>query len=293
MNIQTTLKRTFHGVALLLIGVVAYFQARGAGQLLGMALLSHAERKSMLPDHGGNSSTPTPTTKSGQVIVDRNPFDSVTGPLSNKPHGTTHGEQHIDAADPLSWPLCEGVQALIVTESSDPWWSLATLQASDEPRARLRRVGDGIAGKQVAFIGFNPRHQLPSVWLQSSGILCQSLMFQQAAPAQPPEPVPVPVTTLAAADIPRHQASIISQVRVVPEQRDGKVIGLRLFGIRPGSVLGTLGLRNGDRLETINGFEVASPEKALQAYAQLRNASHLHVQLHRVGKPLELDLNII
>jgi general secretion pathway protein C len=293
MNIQTTLKRTFHGVALLLIGVVAYFQARGAGQLVGMALMSHPERKSLLPEHDGNGSTATPTTKSGQVIVDRNPFDSVTGPLRGEPHGTANSGQSVDAADPLSWPLCEGVRALIVTESSDPWWSLATLQASDEPRARLTRVGDGIAGKQVAFIGFNPRHQLPSVWLQSSGILCQSLMFQQVAPAQARELVPLPVTTLAAADIPRHQASIISQVRVVPEQRGGKVIGLRLFGIRPGSVLGTLGLRNGDRLESINGFEVASPEKALQAYAQLRNASHLHVQLQRVGKPLELDLNIM
>jgi general secretion pathway protein C len=292
MNIQTTLKRAFHGVALLLIAVVAYFQARGAGQLIGMALMSHPERKSMLPEHDGNGSTATPTTKSGQVIVDRNPFDSVTGPLPGK-HGAVHREPSVDASDPLAWPLCEGVQVLIVTESSDPWWSLATLQASDEPRARLRRVGDGIAGKQVAFIGFNPRHQLPSVWLQSSGNFCQSLMFQKAAPSLVAEPVPVPVTTLAAADIPRHQASIISQVRVVPEQRDGKVIGLRLFGIRPGSVLGTLGLRNGDRLESINGFEIASPEKALQAYAQLRTASHLRVQLHRVGKPLELDLNII
>lgn len=288
MNVQTTLKRTFHGVALLLIGVVAYFQARGAGQLIGMALMSQAERKSLLPEHDGNGSIPTPTTKSGQVIVERNPFDSITGPLSGKPPGTVNGPQLGDASDPLAWPLCEGVQVLIVTESSDPSWSLASVRASDEPRARLRRVGDGIAGKQVAFIGFNPRHQLPSVWLQSSGIFCQSLMFEKAAPAGVPEPV----ATVAAADIPRHQASIMSQVRVVPEQRNGKVIGLRLFGIRPGSVLGTVGLRNGDRLESINGFEIASPEKALQAYAQLRTARHLRVLLTRVGKPLEIDLNI-
>jgi general secretion pathway protein C len=292
MNIQTTLKRTFHGVALLLIGVVAYFQARGAGQLIGMALMSHAERKSLLPEHDGNGATATPTTKSGQAILERNPFDSATGPLPGKPRGTVNGPPIGDASDPLAWPLCEGVQVLIVTESSDPSWSLASVRASDEPRARLRRVGDGIAGKQVAFIGFNPRHQLPSVWLQSSGIFCQSLMFQRAAPAEVPEPIAVPVTTVAAADIPRHQASIMSQVRVVPEQRNGKVIGLRLFGIRPGSVLGTVGLRNGDRLESINGFEIASPEKALQVYAQLRTARHLRVLLTRVGKPLEIDLNI-
>jgi hypothetical protein len=29
--------------------------------------------------------------------------------------------------------------------------------------------------------------------------------------------------------------------RVVPEMRDGKVLGVRLFGIRPGATLGLLG----------------------------------------------------
>lgn len=71
MNIETTVKRTFHGVALLLIGVVAYFQARGAGQLIGMALVNGAERKSTLPEHDGKGSTPPPTTKSGQVKLRR------------------------------------------------------------------------------------------------------------------------------------------------------------------------------------------------------------------------------
>lgn len=84
----------------------------------------------------------------------------------------------------------------------------------------------------------------------------------------------------------------LSGLRVVPELRDGKVIGLRLFGIRPGSLLGTLGLKNGDRLEAINGFDLTSPEKALEAYARLRTAKRLSVQLDRVGKPVTIDLNI-
>ena len=44
---------------------------------------------------------------------------------------------------------------------------------------------------------------------------------------------------------------------------------------------------------TINGFEIASPEKALEAYARLRTASRLRVQLNRAGKPIEINLHII
>jgi hypothetical protein len=48
-----------------------------------------------------------------------------------------------------------------------------------------------------------------------------------------------------------------------------------LFGIRPDTLLGTLGLENGDRLQTINGFDMASPEKALEAYGVDINLAYL------------------
>ena len=280
MHIQKVLKSAFHGTALLLIAIVTYFQAKGAGQLIGMALTKSVERKSTLPRHDTSNAPPALSAahQDAQAIIDRNPFESRPHPSSQ-----ADGSPSADPSDPLSWPACDDVQVLIVSQSKDAGWSLATLQTPDEPRPRLRRVGDGIAGKHVAFIGYNPKQQAPSVWLESSGTLCQALMFRPSTPAL----APAEVAAVATAITPRHQ------VRVVPEQRDGKLIGVRLFGIRPSSVLGSLGLRNGDRLESINGFAIASPEKALQAYAQLRNSSHLRVLLTRVGKPLELDLNII
>jgi general secretion pathway protein C len=81
--------------------------------------------------------------------------------------------------------------------------------------------------------------------------------------------------------------------RIVPEKGpDGKTVGIRLFGIRPDTLLGSLGLQNGDRIETINGFNMASPEDALNAYARLRSANKLAVKLTRRGQPTTLDLNI-
>ncbi|MEY4548720.1 MAG: hypothetical protein RL685_4915 [Pseudomonadota bacterium] len=89
-----------------------------------------------------------------------------------------------------------------------------------------------------------------------------------------------------------NQATLMRSARIVPEQKDGKTVGIRLFGIRPDTLLGTLGMQNGDRLEQINGFDMASPEKALEAYARLRTASDLKVTLTRRGKPLTINFNI-
>jgi general secretion pathway protein C len=89
-----------------------------------------------------------------------------------------------------------------------------------------------------------------------------------------------------------NQAELMKQARIVPEQENGKMVGIRLFGVRQETLLGTLGMENGDRLQTINGFDMTSPEKALEAYARLRTADHLTVQVNRRGANMNLDYNI-
>jgi hypothetical protein len=84
----------------------------------------------------------------------------------------------------------------------------------------------------------------------------------------------------------------LRSVRLVPEQRAGEVIGIRLFGIRPGNLLALFGIQNGDRLESINGFGLGTPARALEAYGHLRLAKRLDVHLVRAGAPLDLTLNI-
>jgi general secretion pathway protein C len=286
MSPDRILKRYFPALALLLISCVAYLQARGVVRLLALAL--DLDRVSALPPKPATKPPATKPHKSGQAIVDRNPFDSTTGTLAGQGCRGDSSATTADASDPLSWPLCPDVRVVIVTESRDPFWSLATLQSVGEPPLRARRVGDSIASKQIAFIGYNPREQAPAVWLQGNGTLCQTLLFQREQ-----EPAALPVVVPAPASDRRASFALLRTVRIVPEQKNGKLVGLRLFGIKPSSLLGTLGLMNGDRLESINGFDVANPSKALEAYARLRTATRLHVRLHRSGQPVELDLNII
>jgi general secretion pathway protein C len=111
-------------------------------------------------------------------------------------------------------------------------------------------------------------------------------------PSAPPLQPPKRQRVIESEPEPETPVSITRGVRVVPEQQRGTIIGLRLFGIRPGSLLAAIGLKSGDRLESINGFSVGTPQEALEAYARLRTAERLYVRLNRAGTPLELTLNI-
>lgn len=317
-------------MVLVLLALAAYFQAGAATELVGAALIAPMPSASAAKLTGHGARGERAEARTAQPIIDRNPFDSVTGPLNAKPIETPVPKAgDLETHDPLAATACDGIAAFIITESTDPTWSVAALQGAGEPRPRMRRVGDDVAGRKVEFIGYNPLEDSPSVWLSGSGALCQVVLFrtqQVPPPAAPGAATPTPASPDAAVPPPsrgattvppeiaskiqkvsdtefsidrtvvdnilERQAELMKSARIVPEQKDGKVLGVRLFGIRPDTLLGTLGLQNGDRLETINGFNMASPEKALEAYARLRTASSLNVKVTRRGQPVSIDYRI-
>lgn len=79
----------------------------------------------------------------------------------------------------------------------------------------------------------------------------------------------------------------MSVARITPDAG-----GIHVSGIRAGSLLAALGIQNGDRLESINGFDLTNVEKALEAYARLPTANHLTVSLTRNGRETNLDYDI-
>ena len=86
--------------------------------------------------------------------------------------------------------------------------------------------------------------------------------------------------------------TLATAARIVPSVRDGKADGFRLFAMRPGSVWIRLGFENGDTVQTINGMDMTSPEKALEIYTRLRSATQLYVRIVRRGQPLTLQIEI-
>ncbi len=80
--------------------------------------------------------------------------------------------------------------------------------------------------------------------------------------------------------------------RIVPAMKNGKPEGFKLYAIRADSLYGKLGLVNGDTLNSINGFELTSADKALEAYTKLREATALQVDITRHGDSTKLTYNI-
>jgi general secretion pathway protein C len=319
MPVDKLLKRHFWAVILALVAIAAFFDAQGIMQVVGASLGADAKQLSTPPlvSRGapGSGSAPAHVTNA-DAILHRNPFDSETGPLDVVAAAESAAVESapLDLSDPFSAPQCEGVQVLIIAASADPDWSFAALETPKEKgKSMLRRRGSDVDGKTVKYIGWD------RVWLVSGSQLCQAQMFKpppapsSSTPAAAPMPSAAPGTGVAE-DIKKgiqrvgpnefnvdrgvvdkileNQAELMRQARIVPEQENGKVVGIRLFGVRPDTLLGTLGMENGDRLQTINGFDMTSPEKALEAYARLRTADHLTIQINRKGTDQNLDYNI-
>jgi general secretion pathway protein C len=326
MGCDRVLKRYFAGVILALVALIAYFHATIFGQIIGWKFAP--DDKSLA---GGpavaRAATPAPAASddhatSARAILDHNPFDSVTPrPLDAPPDSEDGGTEsvEVDLEHYENAPVCEGMKALIVVSSpTDPLWSMAALSSGGGP-TKLARIGDDVSGKTVQIIEWN------RVVMSAGSAICQLQMFRPSKPAAsaaaavasappPPPPAAAGGATKVPADIAskiqkvsanefnvdrqvvdkilENQAELMRSARIVPEQENGKVVGIRLFGIRPDTLLGTLGMENGDRLQTINGFDMASPEKALEAYARLRTADHLTVQVNRRGQNTNLDFNI-
>lgn len=80
--------------------------------------------------------------------------------------------------------------------------------------------------------------------------------------------------------------------RVLPMLTDGKPVGMKLLGVRPDSILTLLGLRSGDVVRSLAGYELTSPEHALQAYTSLRNEKTVKVDITRGQTPLSLTYQL-
>jgi general secretion pathway protein C len=85
---------------------------------------------------------------------------------------------------------------------------------------------------------------------------------------------------------------LLKSARMEPNLVNGNTEGFVVKMIQPGSLLADLGIRKGDVIMEVNGVELASPEKALQIFQQLREARHISIGLQRDGAPMNFEYEI-
>ncbi len=84
----------------------------------------------------------------------------------------------------------------------------------------------------------------------------------------------------------------MTDARLLPNAKDGKVEGFNLSEVKPAGVFGMVGLKNGDTLLRINEINLDSPDKAMQSFIALKGQNRIKLDLIRDGRPVTLNYEI-
>jgi general secretion pathway protein C len=87
-------------------------------------------------------------------------------------------------------------------------------------------------------------------------------------------------------------SKLATQARIVPSFKNGVANGFKLFSIVPDSLYAKIGVQNGDVIRRINGYEMNSPDKALEIYSKLRDANRIEIEIERRGETLRKSYSI-
>lgn len=317
------------GIILVTLVLCAFFLAQGATRVLAARVLGPepGADRSERPRFTARAPSSLKRRRDPRIILRRNIFDSERGDLTQEPYEEVPvGENpesvvaEWDPSQPL--PLCDNTRVVgAVVNPEAPDWSYAAIADSGE--TLLYRKGSNVNGSFVLAV-----HRAAVIMQPSSGSPCQAPMFNPEAKEQPPPKRKTATAADRAAERRKreknanlsdeeldqgiekvsdtrynlerrmvdkllgNQASLMRAARVIPHEEDGRVVGVKLYGIRRTSLLGRLGIQNGDMLRTINGFEMANPDSVLEAYARLRSADQISVALTRRGKPMTVEYKI-
>lgn len=87
-------------------------------------------------------------------------------------------------------------------------------------------------------------------------------------------------------------AQAMSDARLLPSQKDGKVEGFRASEVKPNGVFSMIGIKNGDVLLRLNDFPMDAPDKALQSFISLKGQNRLKLDIIRDGQPQTFNYDI-
>ncbi|MCG8685452.1 MAG: PDZ domain-containing protein [Desulfobacterales bacterium] len=102
--------------------------------------------------------------------------------------------------------------------------------------------------------------------------------------------IPDPDDLLAKATIDNPE-SLIQSMKSRPYLKEGQAAGVLVYGIRPGTGLQRIGIKNGDIIRSVNGVETLSPEDLNGVAVDIDATSDITFSLLRQGKPRDLIYN--
>lgn len=302
-------KRHFWVVHLLFIFLVMILAARTGNAFLESALMP-------LPS-GGRAKVTRPKQVDPLAALNPERLSKLTGlPLPKEPEVTVPTVPTVDLNSP---PVRSSLRVKLLGTllAALPEYSVASIQDVVTLKSQTYMIGDKIQTAEileiersrVIVLNNNRREYIDGTPGDGSAV----------AYAPPPMPV-VPAVTARGGDAPPSVAlgttikaigendyeipraeidktlsnlnDVAMQARIVPAFKDGVAQGFKLFSIRPDSIYTKIGIQNGDVIKRINGYDLNSPEKALEIYSKLKEASRIDIEVERNGASVKKTYNV-
>jgi len=307
--VETLLRKYLWAVDGLIVVLCAVFLARASATVIGGKMLvsggapKPAARVATAP-------TAAPVYgKQVEEILRRNIFCSTCPPILQ----TEGGPKQPDAPPPLQRTSLnlKLLAIMFAPPPADPRWSVAIIRDNDAKSAGPYNVGSRLRDATIDDIVED------RVYLDFGGGKREYLDLldrPQPAAGAPAPATPAPSTDPLSAELDKgikkigehnyevqrstldsllgNMAALAKGARIVPETKDGKPAGFRLFSVKPDGPFAKIGLQNSDVISAINGIEMNSPDQALMVYTKLKSANHLSVAIERNGQKITKDYNI-
>ena len=243
-----------------------------------------------------------------QLQLDR--LAMLTGlPLPKEPEVQEPDQPPLDPnAPPVKCGL--HVKLLGTLAASVSRWSIATILDLGTQHAQDFSVGDKILGAEILeisrerVIALNNNRRCYISNEAEGPVASVTPEPRRFGPTGEPNPSGlgsgIKATSDSEYEVPRSEIEkslsnlneLAMQARIVPAFKDGQAQGFKLFSIRPDSLYTKIGIQNGDVIRRINGNDINSPEKALEIYSKLRDASRIDIEIERNGTPLRKTYNV-
>ncbi len=305
-------KNYFWVLNLLVVAICAALVGRTAANSAISALLSGDGPP--FPRREASASTSADKTRSKDIepILRRNIFCSTCAPISLTPDKAQEEGPIDQTPQRSSLPL----QLVATMVSPGDWdWSMAVIRDTGDDRKRVGifRRGDKLTqGNAIVAQVIEGRVYL---------VVGKRIEYL-TSDKEPPPPPPSAVATAEPSstdptgiekDVEKgvrctgsncevdkslidkvlaNTTALATSARFVPWIKDGKPSGFKLYNIRTASIFSKIGLQNADLIKAINGLDMSTPDKALEAYTKLKSASHLTVMVERRGENITLDYQI-
>jgi general secretion pathway protein C len=310
---ETLLRKYLWAVDLAVIALCSMFAARAfTATVVESSLMKLMPAAKHTPRAAAASASGPVYSKQVEDILKRNIFCSTCPPILEQPTGA--GGSGPPPPPPLQ-RTSMNVKLLAIMFApppADPRWSIAIIRDNDDKSTGPYSIGSKLRDATISdiddakvYLDFGGG-RIEFIDLLDRPVPAPSAPVAVAGPAAEADPLAQALKTglkktgehsyevqrSTVDSLLGNMGALAKGARIVPETKDGKAAGFRLFSIRPEGPFAAIGLQNGDVISAINGLDMSSPDKALEVYTKLKTANHLSVAVERNGQKVTMDYNI-